>query len=312
MEGNRKVGAVKKPVLVIMAAGMGSRFGGLKQMTPIDAAGHVIVDYSIYDAARAGFETVICVIKPEMEADFRAVLSPENQKRVTLLTAYQELTDIPEGFSVPEGRTKPWGTAHALLAARELVDDAPFAVINADDFYGQAAFEKIYRFLWENQDLSQQAMVGYRVGNTLTENGSVSRGVCEIDADGNLRKIVERMEILPDGNGAKYRGTEGEGWVKIPAETIVSMNVWGFMPGMMQAFEAGFVQFLQTEMPQNPLACEYYILSVPNQMIQEGSIRLQVLSSTQRWFGITYAQDLQSLQKSVVELQEQGIYPRAF
>jgi len=219
---------MKKPVLVIMAAGMGSRYGGLKQIDPIDEQGHIIMDFSIFDAKRAGFEKVVFIIKKENEADFKEAIGNRIEKVMDVAYAYQDLHNIPEGFEVPEGRVKPWGTAHAVLSAIDEID-GPFVVINADDYYGRDAFHKIYKFLTRNEDDDKYryAMVGYKLENTLTENGHVARGVCTVDENGHLVQVVERTRIERKGNGAAYTEDDGETWVPVATDSIVSMNLWG-------------------------------------------------------------------------------------
>ena len=291
-----------------MAAGMGSRFGGNKQITPVDADGHIIIDFSIYDAVRAGFGKVICVIKPEMEAAFRAVIGDRISRSVELRYAYQTIDRLPEGFEAPEGRVKPWGTAHAVLCALDQVE-GPFAVINADDFYGFGAFRAAADFLMSEGDADEHAMVGYRVENTLTENGSVSRGVCAVDGDGCLVSIEERLHIEPRSGGAAYTEDGGASWTPIPAGTPVSMNLWAFRPGIVPAFERGFEAFLRDTVPGNPLKAEYYLPYVPRAMIAEGRARVRVLSTDERWYGMTYREDIAAIQAAVADMKARGKYP---
>ena len=299
---------MNKPTLVIMAAGMGSRFGGCKQITPVDAEGHIIIDYSIFDAVRAGFGRVVCVIKPEMEADFRSAIGDRVADSVDLRYAYQTLDRLPAGFAVPEGRVKPWGTAHATLCAIDQVDGA-FAVINADDFYGRGAFEAAGRFLSVDGDANEHAMVGYRIENTLTENGSVSRGVCAADAAGNLVNIEERVRIEPRPGGAAFTEDDGATWQFIPAGTPVSMNMWAFRPGIIPAFESGFEAFLRDTVPQNPLKAEYYLPYVPKALIAAGRARVRVLDTDERWYGMTYREDIDAVRDAVAGMKAEGVYP---
>ena len=297
---------MNKPTLVIMAAGMGSRFGGCKQITPVDADGHIIIDYSIYDAVRAGFGSVVCVIKPEMESDFRAAIGDRIAEHVDLHYAYQTIDRLPAGYSVPEGRTKPWGTAHAVLCAKNLVSGA-FAAINADDFYGAGAFREAARFLSAPHAENEHAMVAYRVENTLTENGSVSRGVCTVK-DGLLSGIVERTQIVPCEGGAKF--IEGAEETFLPAGTPVSMNMWAFSHSMLEEMEARFPAWLEENVAKNPLKCEYFLPLIPNLLIQEGKGSVRVLNTAERWYGVTYHADLEKVQAAIEQMRISGQYPR--
>lgn len=298
---------MNKPTLVIMAAGMGSRFGGCKQITPVDEAGHVIMDYSIYDALQAGFGKIVCVIKPEMEADFRAVIGDRIAKKADVAYAYQTIDRLPEGYSVPEGRVKPWGTAHAVLCAADEIE-GDFAAINADDFYGRGAFRAAADFLRGDHAENEHAMVGYLIENTLTENGYVSRGVCEGDSDGMLRVITERVHIEPRPGGAAYI-EEGEGEVFIPAGTRVSMNMWAFSHSILDEMRERFITFLNTRAVENPLKAEYYLPSVPDALIREGKARVHLLETKERWYGVTYHEDLAAVQAAMARLRAQGVYP---
>lgn len=298
---------MNKPTLVIMAAGMGSRFGGCKQITPVDDAGHVIMDYSIYDALQAGFGKIVCVIKPEMEADFRAVIGDRIAKKADVAYAYQTIDRLPEGYSVPEGRVKPWGTAHAVLCAADEIE-GDFAAINADDFYGRGAFRAAADFLRGDHAENEHAMVGYLIENTLTENGYVSRGVCEGDSDGMLRVITERVHIEPRPGGAAYI-EEGEGEVFIPAGTRVSMNMWAFSHSILDEMRKRFITFLNTRAVENPLKAEYYLPSVPDALIREGRARVHLLETKERWYGVTYHEDLAAVQAAMARLRTQGVYP---
>ena len=297
---------MNKPTLVIMAAGMGSRFGGCKQITPVDADGHIIIDYSIYDAVRAGFGSVVCVIKPEMESDFRAAIGDRIAEHVDLHYAYQTIDRLPAGYSVPEGRTKPWGTAHAVLCAKDLVPGA-FAAINADDFYGAGAFREAARFLSAPHAENEHAMVAYRVENTLTENGSVSRGVCTVK-DGLLSGIVERTQIVPCEGGAKF--IEGAEETFLPAGTPVSMNMWAFSHSMLEEMESRFPAWLDENVAKNPLKCEYFLPLIPNLLIQESKGSVRVLNTAERWYGVTYHADLEKVQAAIEQMRASGQYPR--
>ncbi|MDD3335409.1 MAG: sugar phosphate nucleotidyltransferase [Eubacteriales bacterium] len=295
-----------KPILVIMAAGLGSRYGGLKQMAPVDDEGQILMDYSIFDALRAGFGRVVCVIKPEHEKDFREIIGSRLGSETELCFAFQRPDILPAGYTVPQGRVKPWGTAHAVLCAKEYLD-APFCVINADDFYGRTAFEAIARFLTEEHSATEHAMVGYKIENTLTENGSVARGVCETNEDGMLIGIHERTCIEPRPGGAAFIEDGQETF--IPAGVNVSMNLWGFQPTILAEMEKRFAPWLEANLPVIPLKCEYFLPLIPNQLLQEGKATVQVLPTQERWYGMTYAGDMPGVQAALQQLREQGEYP---
>ena len=296
---------MNKPTLVIMAAGLGSRFGGNKQITPVDDAGHVIIDFSIFDAIRAGFGKVVCIIKPDMEADFRAAIGDRIAPFVDLVYAYQSIDMLPEGYSVPEGRTKPWGTGHAVLCAADKID-GPFAVINADDFYGRTAFQTACDFLTADHADNEHAMVAYRVENTLTENGSVSRGVCSAE-DGLLTAVVERTTIVPREGGAAY--IEGDEETFLPAGTLVSMNLWAFQNSALDELKKRFPAYLDQHLPVNPMKCEYFLPLIPNALIQEKLGSVRVLETSERWFGVTYHDDLATVQSAIAAMRAEGHYP---
>lgn len=296
-----------KPTLVIMAAGMGSRFGGNKQIAPVDDAGHIIIDFSIYDAIRAGFGRVVCVIKPEMEADFRRAIGDAIADHVDLRYAWQTLDAIPEGFTIPEGRQKPWGTGHAVLCALDQVE-GPFAVINADDFYGADAFKAAGDFLTAGGDDDEHAMVGYNIENTLTENGTVSRGVCA-GKDGYLTDITERTVIEPRPGGAAFTEDGGESWTFIPAGTPVSMNLWAFRTGVKEAFGRMFRDFLRDTVPANPLKAEFYLPNVPKALIAAGTGRVRLLATHERWYGMTYREDAEAVRAAIAGMKAKGVYP---
>jgi len=298
---------MKKPLLVIMAAGLGSRYGGLKQIDPVDDAGHILIDYAIYDAKRAGFETVIFVITPHIEKEFRKVIGDRIEKHVQVRYAYQLPDTLPAGIDVPEGRQKPWGTAHAVLSAKELVDSS-FAAINADDFYGAAAFRLIYDYLVNEADETHYAMVGYQIENTLTEHGHVARGICTIDERGTLLEIVEHTHIEVRQNGAAYT-EDGENFNFVPDGTIVSMNMWGFGLSMMDEIESRFAAFLDENLPGNPLKCEYFVPTVVNALIQKNEKKIQVLHTPDKWYGVTYAQDMPIVRKAIAAMKADGRYP---
>lgn len=300
---------MKKPVLVIMAAGMGSRYGGLKQLDPVGNHGQLIIDYSIYDARRAGFETVVFVIKPEIEADFKAAIGDRVSKVMAVEYAYQLKEDLPEGYTVPAGRTKPWGTAHAALAARKIVN-GPFAVINADDYYGPEAFQEIYTYLCDHPDgeLYEYAMVGYLLKNTVTENGTVARGVCEETAEHYLKRVTERTKI-EKGEPPRYTEDDGQTWTELDADTIVSMNMWGFTRSFLDEALARFPAFLDKTLTENPEKGEYFLPTVVSQLIDEGKARVKVLRSEDKWYGVTYREDKPTVVAAIAEKTAAGLYP---
>ena len=302
---------MKKPVLVVMAAGMGSRYGGLKQIDPVGPNGQLIIDYSIYDARRAGFETVVFVIKHEIEDTFKSAIGDRLSKVIDVKYAFQELTDLPEGYAVPPERIKPWGTCHAVLAARRIVD-GPFAVINADDYYGPEAFREIYDYLSEHPDRPgcyEFAMVGYRLDNTVTEHGHVARGICEEDEEGFLQTVTERTRIEKDGSDAKYTEDDGATWTALPGDTIVSMNLWGLSRSFLDEAWARMPDFLDRALAENPLKGEYFLPSVVSSLIQEGRARAKVLRSADKWHGVTYQADKPGVVAAIAEKVESGMYP---
>jgi dTDP-glucose pyrophosphorylase len=298
---------MQKPSLVIMAAGMGSRFGGLKQIQPIDPEGHAIIDYSMFDARRAGFEKVVFVIKHAIEDDFKASVGRRMEKYFDVRYVYQELDRLPAGYSVPDGRTKPWGTAHAVLCAAGEVD-GPFAVINSDDFYGQSAYSAIYGFLASGRGENEHAMVGYLLRNTVTENGYVSRGICR-QADGFLVGLTERTHIEKRGADAAYT-EDGEHYFPLSGGETVSMNMWGFGRGFFGALERGFPGFLDENLPVNPMKCEYFLPSVANAELDSGKCTVRLLSCGETWYGVTYKEDLDGIRNAVAAMKAAGRYPR--
>ncbi len=300
-----------KPILVVMAAGMGSRYGGLKQIDPVGPCGEAILDYSLYDARRAGFSTVVFIIKHEIEADFkRTVGARAEQAGLEVRYAFQQLDILPEGFSVPEGRVKPWGTAHAVLSAAACID-APFAVINADDYYGPTCFRLIFEYLSTHADGGKfaWAMVGFHLKNTVSENGSVSRGVCVTDAAGNLVSVTERTRIEPRDGAIAYTEDDGKTWVELPGDSLVSMNLWGFTPSFVTAAQEGFADFLRQNLPVNPLKCEYYLPSVVSAALADGRAEVRVLTSTDKWYGVTYREDKPALMAALKAMTDAGTYP---
>ena len=302
---------MNKPVLVVMAAGMGSRYGGLKQVDPVGNHGQLIIDYSIYDARRAGFETVVFVIKREIEDTFKAAIGDRLSKVIDVKYAFQELSDLPEGYAVPEGRVKPWGTAHAILAARRVVD-GPFAVVNADDCYGPEGFCEIYQYLESHPDRPgcyEYAMVGYRLGNTVTEHGHVARGICEEDQEGYLLRVTEHTHIEKDGADARFTEDGGATWHRLPGSTVVSMNLWGFTRSFLDEVQARFPAFLDRALAQGPLKAEYFLPGVVTQLLEEGRARVKVLRSSDKWYGVTYKEDKPQVVRAIAEKTAAGLYP---
>lgn len=297
---------MKKPTLVIMAAGMGSRFGGLKQIAPVDDQGHIIIDFSLLDAYRAGFRDLVFIIKPELEASFREVIVNRMEKYFNITFVHQTIDKLPAGYSVPEGREKPWGTGHAILCCKDVLD-GPFAVINADDFYGPTAFSAIYDYLANNEDESRYSMIGYRVRNTVTENGSVARGVCEVK-DGLLTGVTERTKIFKNGNDAKFTEDDGKTFTDLPGDTIVSMNLWGFTSKMIRELDERFTAFLDNAIATNPLKGEYFLPSVVNDQLVAGTATVRVLPCEETWYGVTYREDLDSVKAAIEGMKKKGIY----
>ena len=300
---------MRKPMLVIMAAGMGSRYGGLKQMDPVDEDGHLIIDFSLYDAMEAGFEDVIFIIKRENEEMFREAIGDRIAKKMNVHYVFQSVDDLPEGYDLPEGRVKPWGTGHAVLSCIYTINEAPFAVINADDYYGKKAFSLIYDFLTHNADDAKYhyAMVGYRIGNTVTDNGSVARGVCRTDADGYLAEITERTRIEKHEGGIAYTEDDGKTWNVLPEDTVVSMNLWGFTGSILDELQARFPAFLDRAMKENPLREEYFLPFVVEELLREGRADVRVLSTPDRWYGVTYHEDRPVVVDAIRKMEEEGL-----
>jgi NDP-sugar pyrophosphorylase family protein len=302
---------MQKPVLVVMAAGMGSRYGGLKQIDPIGRHGEIIMDYSLYDAIEAGFEKVVFIINRKIEQDFYEVVGRRAEKRMEVRYVFQQPEAmLPAGFSVPADRVKPWGTAHALLCCKNDVRE-PFAAINADDYYGKRAFTVLYDYLKTAEDgtKADYSMVGYLAKNTLTDHGSVARGVCEVDANGELVNIVERLKIVKTPEGPAYTEDDGQTFVQFSGDNLVSMNFFGFTPSLFDALEARFPLFLQDALEKNPLKGEFLIPQEVGRMLQAGMASVRVLSSPDRWYGVTYREDKPEVQHALNELTDAGAYP---
>ena len=300
---------MNKPVLVVLAAGMGSRYGGLKQIDALGGNGEAILDYSIYDAYQAGFRTAVILIKEAIRENFMATVGKRlASSPMEIRYAYQELNKLPAGYSVPEGRVKPFGTGHAIICAGEEVGNAPFVVINADDFYGRTAFQKMYEFLSAATDPFDYCMVGYELGKTVTDNGSVARGVCSTDAQGNLTTITERTRIEKYPGGIHFT-EDGETWTDLPADTTVSMNFMGFMPSFLEEATELFPKVLDEILAKNPLKGEYFLPAIVQQMLTEGRATMKVLTSPDKWYGVTYAADKPVVVAALKKMTEDGIYP---
>ena len=300
---------MKKPVLVIMAAGMGSRYGGLKQIDPVDKEGHIIMDFSLFDAKRAGFEKVIFIIKKENEDSFREAVGNRMAKYMEVSYVFQDINNIPEGFEVPEGRVKPWGTGHAVLSCIDEID-GPFAVINADDYYGKHAFEAIYNYLSEHEDDDKYryAMVGYLLKNTVTDNGHVARGICMTNEEGELVNITERTRIEKRDGKIAFTENDGETWENLPEDTLVSMNMWGLPAKFINELEKGFPEFLASR-KEGDIKSEYLLPQVIDRLVSEGKARVKVLETPDKWFGVTYKEDKQAVIDSLRALIASGVYP---
>ena len=300
----------KKPTLIIMAAGMGSRYGGSKQVDKMTDAGEIILDFSLYDAMLAGFNRVVFIIREEHRDIFRELVDERAGKYLDVEYAYQKLDDIPEGYEIPEGREKPWGTSHAVLAARHLID-GPFVVINADDYYGPGAFSSLYDYLIKNDDGEKYefCMAGYKLENTVTENGHVARGVCELDENGYLVGVTERTKIEMKEDGIAFTEDDGESWTMLPEGTVVSMNFWGFSAAMMKELEAGLPEFLDKALAENPLKGEYLLPHTADKLIKEGKARIKVLTSPDKWCGVTYKEGKEDVKNSLEAMKDKGMYP---
>ena len=298
---------MKEPVLVVMAAGMGSRYGGLKQIDPVDQEGHIIMDFSIYDAVRAGFKKVIFIIKKENEQDFRDAIGDRLSDKVEIVYVHQDLNNIPEGFQVPEGRVKPWGTGHAIMSCIDVID-GPFAVINADDYYGKEAYVKVHDYLIQEQPddgILHICMAGFRLGNTLSDNGSVTRGVCHIE-EGALTGVTETHNIFKTADGAEARNDDKV--EKLDVKSLVSMNMWGLTPVFMDTLEKGFVDFL-SEIKEGDIKKEYLLPEMIDCLIKEGKAKVDVLETKDTWFGVTYQEDKAAVTEAFANLVKSGVYP---
>lgn len=303
---------MKKPILVVMAAGMGSRYGGLKQIDPVGCEGEAILDYSLFDAHEAGFDTAVIIIKEAIKKDFMETVGARLQKApMEIRYAYQELEKLPTSYTVPEGRTKPWGTCHAVVCAREAIGDAPFAVINADDYYGKAAFKEIYNYLsaHADDDKYRYCMVGYELGKTVTDNGSVARGVCQVNGEGFLESVVERTKIEKQADGVIRFTEDGSTWMCLPEKTTVSMNMWGFTPSFAAESEARFPAFLDKALAENPMKGEYFLPSTVSALLAEDRATVKMLYSPDKWYGVTYAADKPVVVAALKTMTEQGLYP---
>ena len=298
-----------KPILVVMAAGMGSRYGGLKQIDPVGSCGEAILDYSLFDAHEAGFETAVIIIKKMIEKDFMETVGKRLEKcPLEIRYAYQEMDKIPAGYSVPEGRTKPLGTGHAILCAKDEIGDAPFVAINADDYYGKSAYRVIYNYLCNAQE-GDHCMVGYMLGNTVTDNGSVARGACAVNADRKLTDIEELLKIEKYEGGIRFTRDDGATWQDIDANTVVSLNMWGFAPGFLEELAGQFPAFLEEQVPANPAKAEFLLPRCVDVMIKANRGSITVLESPDKWYGVTYAADKPKVVAALRELGNQGKYP---
>ncbi len=300
---------MNKPILVVMAAGIGSRYGGLKQTDPVGANGELIIDYSVYDAKKAGFGKVIFIINRKIEGDFKELIGNRLQAHIDVEYAYQELADVPEGIDMPAERIKPLGTAHAIYSARHLID-APFAVINADDYYGSDAFTKIYDYLSQSSlgDYSY-AMVGYHLKNTVTDHGYVSRGVCSTDQGNLLTNIVERTHIEKRDGQIAYLSNEND-WITLDSDTTVSMNMWGFTETLVKEINLTLFDYLTNALRENPLKCEFFLPFVVDQMIRHDKCTVQVEKTDEKWYGVTYSEDKEAVVKALANMTSSGKYPK--
>ena len=302
---------MKKPTLVILAAGMGSRYGGLKQIDPIDDEGHKIIDFSIYDALKAGFGKVVFIIKKENETDFRSLVGDPISKHMEVEYVFQDIKDVPEGFEMDPERVKPWGTTHALQCCKGAVNE-PFAVINADDYYGRSAYTTLYNYLTSHEDgeVPAYAMVGYELKNTLTDKGSVARGICITNEDGFLEDIVERTKIIKTETGAAFSEDDGATYTDVSVDSLVSMNMWAFYPSIFELFDSALGRFFKEDVAKNPLKAECLIPTEVDKLLKAKQATVEVLSSQDKWFGVTYQEDKPFVKASIAALKEEGLYPK--
>ncbi len=292
--------------LVVLAAGIGSRYGGLKQIEAVGPNGAIVIEYSVYDAIRAGFDRVVCVIRRDIETDFRALVSARFEKHIPVDYVFQDMTDLPAGFALPADRKKPWGTGHAVLACRDVVK-SPFAVINADDFYGRRSYEALGTFLkGVKPDSGNYSMVGFTLRNTLSEHGHVARGVCEVDGQGLMKRVVERTNIEKTETGARFAEANG-GWTALTGDEVVSMNMWGLTPSLFPHLQREFPIFLEKN-AANPKA-EFFLPTVVDGLVGEGKASVKVLSTPEHWFGVTYPQDKAVVVEGIRKLVDKGVYP---
>lgn len=298
---------MKKPIMVVMAAGIGSRFGGLKQMASFGLHGEGLIDYSLYDAIRAGFERVIFIINNRIKDDFRSFIGKNMESRMDVQYVYQELDKLPEGFRAPKERAKPWGTGHAILCCKGYID-APFCAINGDDLYGRNAYEQIFNYLNSDPQPYEYAMVGFQLGNTLSENGYVSRGVCQETEDGYLDSVVERLHIISSVDGPLYT-LDGENYARLAPETVVSMNMWGLTPDFLDELEERFVPFYREAMATNPLKAEFLLPNIIGDLLKEKKASVKVLRSSDKWYGVTNASDKPLVESALKKLTDEGVYP---
>ena len=303
---------MNKPVLVVLAAGMGSRYGGLKQIDPVGSHGEAILDYSLFDAHEAGFETAVIIIKDMIKKDFMETVGKRLEKcPMEIRYAYQELDKIPAGCEIPAERTKPWGTSHAVLCAKEEIGDAPFAVVNADDYYGKQAYKELYNFLSQvkDSDSADYCMVGYELGKTVTDHGSVARGICVVDEKGYLADIAERTKIEKYEGGIHFLNDDGATWTDVTADTPVSMNMWGLTPGFLAEVEKDFPRFFQEDVPANPAKAEMFLPMTVGKLLEDKKATVKVLRTADKWYGVTYAADKPQVVAALKALAEQGAYP---
>ena len=294
-----------KTTLVVLAAGMGSRYGGLKQMDPLGPNGEAILEFSAYDAIQAGFDKIVFIIKKEMEKDFKELIGNKIAKKVEVEYVFQGIDSIlPKGFEVPEGRTKPWGTGHALLCCKDIIKE-PFAIINADDFYGRESYKILHDYL-VNENNKDYCLIGYVLENTLTDNGSVTRGVCQ-SKDGLLTEVKECAKIEKHDCGVQY--LENDQWVDVDAKSLVSMNMWGFFPDYVEKIDTKWNEFLNKSVPENPMKSEFLIPIVTDALIKEGNANVKLLSSNEKWFGVTYQEDKPGVKAGIKALKDKGLYP---